>query len=342
MTPRMPCITDVAAAAARLRPLLAPTPLVRSERFDGWLKLEALQVTGSYKVRGALNAMLVALAGGDRRPVVAASAGNHARGMAWAARRLGLEAHAVVPVTAPRTKVLGAEMLGASVIRSGDSYEDALEHARALAARHDWRFLPAFDDPDVIAGQGTVGWELEASPDVVLVPIGGGGLASGVGLAMRERGVRVVGVQVEGVDAMARALDGRPELANVPATIADGVRVRAAGELTRRICAEVLDDVVTVPESELRDVVVELAAFDRVVAEGAGALACAALGRVKGRRKIAVVSGGNIDLATLAVLAGDAARARPAGTTLPSGAERAALGKPELEAAKQPLQNYQE
>lgn len=300
MTTRRPDVADVAAAASRLRPLLAPTPLVRSERFDASLKLETLQVTGSYKVRGAANAMLVALANGDRRPIVAASAGNHARGVAWAANRLGLEAHTVVPISAPRTKVRGAEALGADVIRFGSSYEEAQEHAMLLAARKDWRFLPAFDDPDVIAGQGTVGWELlDAQPEVVLVPLGGGGLASGVGLALKSRGARIVGVHIEGLDAMARALGGRPTLDVLPATIADGVRVRHVGELTRRICADVLDDIVTVTEDEVRRAVVELAAFERIVAEGAGALAYAALGHGTGARTIAVISGGNIDLDSL-------------------------------------------
>lgn len=306
MTARLPDVADVAAAASRLRPLLAPTPLVRSERFEAWLKLETLQATGSYKVRGASNAMLVALANGDRRPIVAASAGNHARGVAWAANRLGLTAHTVVPVTAPLTKVRGTEALGAKVIRFGSSYEEAQEHALLLGRQNGWRLLPAFDDADVIAGQGTVGWELlDPLPDVVLVPLGGGGLAAGIGVALASRGVKIVGVHVEGLDAMARALAGRAPLDAAPSTIADGVRVRSVGHLTRSICAHVLDDIITVPEALVRKTVVELAAFDRVVAEGAGALACAALERVRARRKVAVVSGGNIDLETLAALTRD-------------------------------------
>jgi len=320
MTARLPDFADVAAAASRLRPLLAPTPLVRSERFDGWLKLEALQVTGSYKVRGASNAMLVALASGDRRPVIAASAGNHARGVAWAANRLGIEAHTVVPVTAPLTKIRGTEALGADVIRSGRSYEEAQDHAQSLARRNGWRFLPAFDDPDVVAGQGTVGWELlDTQADAVIVPLGGGGLAAGVGLALKARGVRIVGVHVEGLDAMARALEGRPGLDAPRATIADGVRVRAAGELTRRICADVLDEIVVVTEAKVRRAVVELAAFDRIVAEGAGALACAALEQVAGARKIAVVSGGNIDLESLIALTGDRLAGSAAGGRVVGG-----------------------
>jgi threonine dehydratase len=285
---------------------LSPTPLVRSEYFDGWLKLETLQVTGSYKVRGALNAVLVALANGDKRPVVAASAGNHARGVAWAARHVGLPAHAVIPITAPHTKIRGTKDLGADVIRYGETYEEALEHARRLAHSNDWRIVPAFDDRDVIAGQGTVGWELlEASPDVVLVPVGGGGLAAGIGTALKARGIRVVGVHVEGLDAMARALHGAAPMGEPRPTIADGVRVRSVGELTSKICVDVVDEIVVVSEATVRRAILDLASFDRVIAEGAGALACAALEQVRGRRKIAVVSGGNIDMATLAALARD-------------------------------------
>lgn len=290
-------VRDVARASERVRSVLTPTPVVRSDHFGGWLKLENLQATGSYKVRGALHALMVAVEAGDRRPVVAASAGNHARGVAWAAHHLGLQACVVIPTGAPMTKIRGAAALGAKVISHGHGYEEAQEYARHLARENCWRFLPAFDDPDVIAGQATVGWELlSAAPDVVLVPIGGGGLAAGMGIALQYQNIRVVGVQVQGADAMARALTGQPCLGEPAETIADGIRVRAPGVLTRQICAQVLDDLVTVTEREVRQTLVDLAAMDRIVAEGAGALAPAAMSKVQGERKIAVVSGGNIDM----------------------------------------------
>lgn len=202
-------VADVLAAQARLRKYLSPTPLHYAERFGVWLKLENLQRTGSYKVRGALNALLAGLERGDERPVICASAGNHAQGVAWSAYRLGVQAITVMPYGAPQTKIAGVAHWGATVRQHGNSYDEAFAFARELADQNGYRFLSAFDDPDVIAGQGTVGIELAAhAPDVVIVPIGGGGLASGVALALKSQGVRIVGAQVEGVDSMARAVRG--------------------------------------------------------------------------------------------------------------------------------------
>ncbi|MBA8884463.1 threonine dehydratase [Dokdonella fugitiva] len=303
---RVPGFADVLVAQARLRAHLAPTPLHHAERFGCWLKLENLQRTGSYKVRGALNALLAARERGDRRATIAASAGNHAQGLAWAAHRLGARAITVMPRCAPATKVAGVAHWGATVRLHGDGYDETKAFAAALAAQHDWRLLPAFDDADVIAGQGTVGLELAALvPDVVIVPIGGGGLAAGIALALKSlrgtRRLRVVGAQVEGVDAMARALRGEEARDPLP-TLADGVRVKEAGRLTRRVLANLLDDIVIVREAELRETLVRLALEEHVIAEGAGALALAAGRRVAGRRKCAIVSGGNVDAGVLARL----------------------------------------
>lgn len=303
--------SDVLAAQARLRRYLEVTPTHYAERFGCWLKLENLQRTGSYKVRGALNALLVARERGDERTVIAASAGNHAQGLAWAAYRLGVPAITVMPRCAPETKIAGVAHWGATVRLHGDSYDEAKAFAIELAAQHDYRLLSAFDDRDVIAGQGTVGLEIAAmSPDVVLVPIGGGGLAAGVALALKSQGVRIIGAQVEGVDAMARALQGDHSLREPAMTLADGVRVKQPGALTERILAELLDDVIIVREAELRETLVRLALEEHVIAEGAGALALAAGRRVPGKRKCAVVSGGNLDAAVLARLLSDV-RPRP-------------------------------
>lgn len=296
-------VADVLAAQARLRRYLPPTPMHHAERFGVMLKLENLQRTGSYKVRGALNALLAARERGDQRPVIAASAGNHAQGLAWAAYRLGVQAITVMPHGAPENKIAGVAHWGATVRQHGNSYDEAYAFARELAEQNDYRFLSAFDDPDVIAGQGTVGIEIAPfTPDVVIVPIGGGGLASGVALALKSQGVRVVGAQVEGVDAMARALQGDTALVDPVASLADGVRVKVPGFLTRRLCASLLDDVVIVREAELRETLVRLALEENLIAEGAGALALAAGRRVSGKRKCAVVSGGNIDARVLAAL----------------------------------------
>jgi threonine dehydratase len=299
-------VADVLAAHARLRRFLPPTPLHYAERFGTWLKLENLQRTGSYKVRGALNALLAARERGDDRPVIAASAGNHAQGLAWAAYRLNVPAIAVMPHGAPQTKIAGVAHWGATVRLHGDTFDEARAFALQLAERNGYRFLSAFDDPDVIAGQGTVGLEIASlAPDVVLVPIGGGGLAAGVALALKAQGVRIVGAQVEGVDAMARALRGDAPGAAPVATLADGVRVKEPGLLTRRVLSELIDDVVIVREAELRETLVRLALEEHVIAEGAGALALAAGRRVAGKRKCAVVSGGNIDAMVLAGLLSD-------------------------------------
>lgn len=306
---------DILAAQARLRPYLPVTPLHYAERFGCWLKLETMQRTGSYKVRGALNALLAARERGDRRPVIAASAGNHAQGLAWAAYRLGVPAIAVMPHGAPETKIAGVAHWGATVRLHGDTFDEARAFALELAERNGYRFLSAFDDADVIAGQGTVGIEIAAcAPDVVLVPIGGGGLAAGVALALKSQGVRIIGAQVEHVDAMARVLredNAAKAEAFVPAaTLADGVRVKHPGLLTRHLLAGLLDDIVIVREAELRETVVRLALEEHLIAEGAGALALAAGRRVPGRRKCAVVSGGNIDAGVLAGLLSDI-RPRP-------------------------------
>jgi threonine dehydratase len=290
----------LAAAEARIRGALAPTPALWSAGHGAFLKLESLQVTGAYKVRGAYNAIAAQVERGDRRPVVAASAGNHGLGVAWAARALGLAAIVVVPREAPATKVRGCRALGAEVLVGGEGFEDCAAAARALAVARGGRFLHAFDEAEVVAGQATVGAELAAlAPDVVVVPVGGGGLAAGIASALRPRGVRVVGAQVAGVDALRRALRGAPPLAAPGPTIADGLRVALPGALTTRICAAGLDDVVTVEEEEVAEAIARLALEDKIVAEGAGAVAVAALVKVRGARRVAVVSGGNIDAALL-------------------------------------------
>lgn len=295
--------SDVLAAQARLRAYLPTTPLHHAERFGCWLKLENLQRTGSYKVRGALNALLAARERGDTRPVIAASAGNHAQGLAWAGHRLRVPVITVMPLNAPKTKIAGVSRWGATVRLHGNSYDEAKTFAAELAAQHNYRLLSAFDDADVIAGQGTVGLEIAAlAPDVVLVPIGGGGLASGVALALKSQGVRIVGAQVEGVDSMARALRGDHRLIEPAITMADGVRVKQPGALTQRVLRELLDDLVIVREAELRETLARLALEEHVIAEGAGALALAAGRRVSGKRKCAVVSGGNIDAGVLSPL----------------------------------------
>jgi threonine dehydratase len=295
----------LAAAVARVRGVLPETPLLRSERLGAWLKLENLQATGAYKVRGAFNALAADVERGERRPVFAASAGNHGLGVAWAARRLGVAATIVVPDGASQTKVSGCRALGARVVHAGNGFESCVAQARALAAAAGGRFLHAFDDVQVIAGQSTVAAELLAlRPDTVVVPIGGGGLVAGVGSVLHRHGIRVVGAQVAGVDSLRRALMAggppAPQPAPAPAlTLADGLRVAAPGLLPLRIASVFLDEIIVVSEAEVGAAIASLALHERVVAEGAGAVAVAALARVAGKRRVAIVSGGNIDASLL-------------------------------------------
>ncbi len=301
---------DVQEAQVRLRSVLPRTPTVYSRHRSAWLKLECLQPTGSYKVRGALNALTAQARRGDRRPVVVASAGNHGAGVAWAARHLGLRAVVVVPCHAPANKVRKIRELGARVQVCGETFEHSLAWAKHQARKHSWRFLHAFDDPDVIAGQGTVGLDLfRLRADVVLVPVGGGGLASGMSVVMRSVGVRVVGVQVEGVDAMARYLKGEEEKIKPRQTVADGLRVSEPGALTKTLCREGLDEMIVVSEAEVRQAMIAMAYEDGLWTEGAGAVAVAALPYVSASRPVAVVTGKNVDNALLeGLLAGVAGR----------------------------------
>lgn len=302
-------IGNVLEAQQRLSPYLKTTPLHYAERFGCWLKLENLQRTGSYKVRGALNALLVAQEQGDTRPVIAASAGNHAQGLAWAGHKLSRPVVTVMPETAPHTKIQGVARWGAKVVLHGQNYDQAKAHAHSLAKQNHYALLPAFDDPHVIAGQGTIGLELGSlAPDVVFVPIGGGGLAAGMALVLKAQGIRVIGVQVEDVDAMTRALRGHPQLTEPAITLADGIRVKEAGKLTFQMLENVLDDLILLTEQEVRETLVRLALEEHIIAEGAGVLALAASQKIKdqnikgNQRKCAIVSGGNIDAGVLGPL----------------------------------------
>ena len=298
MAPSSPLsLASVQQAHARIRPWILRTPLIRSTHRGAWLKLENLQHTGAYKIRGALNALLIQKEAGDSRPVVAASAGNHGAGVAWAAHKLGLQAIVAVPKNAPKSKINRITKLGAQVVLHGDNFDECLVWAQRKARERDWRLLHAFDDPDVIAGQGTIALEMLAlNPDVVVVPIGGGGLAAGHALVLRETGIRLIGVQVEGVDAMASAIRGGPTRIEPCRSVADSLRVREAGLLTRTLCEEVLDDIVLVSEEATINAMRSLASRERIRAEGAGAVTIAALDQIRGHRRIALVSGGNTDL----------------------------------------------
>jgi len=299
-------LKDVFAAERRIRGVLKKTPLVFNQRLDAWLKLECLQTTGAYKVRGALNALILQMERNDYRTVVAASAGNHGLGVAWAAKYLGLKAMIVVPKDSPRTKIEKIHKLGAKVIVNGSNFDESLGWAKNLATRKHARFLHAFDDPDIIAGQGTIALEvLKLAPSLVLAPIGGGGLAAGVSVVLKEAGIPTIGVQIDGVDAMNSFLGGGPTKIEPNKTIADGLRVSEAGQLTREICRSMLTDTILVTEEEVKHTIVSAYLDDGIIVEGAGAVSMTALKKVSGSKRLALVTGGNLDTHALDSLIND-------------------------------------
>jgi threonine dehydratase len=305
----------VEAARRRLRDAIVETPCAYSQTLSEltgarcFVKLENLQMTGSFKERGAANLLLQLTPDDRRRGVIAASAGNHGLAVAFHAARLGAPATIVMPEYAPLIKVTNARRYGAEVVLHGSNFDEAYERARALEAERGLIFVHPFDDPRVIAGQGTLGLEvLEQLPDVeaVIVPVGGGGLIGGVGLAVKSTrpDVQVIGVQAAALPAMSRSLEARQRVrVDAAPTIADGIAVRQVGALTLELATAWVDRVVTVDEEELSNAVLLLLEIEKTVVEGAGAAPLAALlNRPLGleRRSVALVlSGGNIDVTML-------------------------------------------
>jgi threonine dehydratase len=297
-----PGLPEIEQARARLEGVARVTPVFRSEtlsRLAGrevQLKAENLQRTGSFKIRGAYNMISTLEPERRRAGVVAASAGNHGQAVAWAAREVGATARIFMPQDAPMAKVDATRSYGAEVELTGPALEEALEAARAYVAASGATLVHPFEEPLVIAGQGTIGLELaEQLEDVgtVVIPVGGGGLASGIALALRERrpNVRIVGVQAAGTQPGGAGF-----------TIADGIAVKAPGELTSGILERVLDDLVAVGDEEIAEAIVLLLERTKLVVEGAGAVGIAALlaGSVGGSGPVVpVLSGGNIDASLL-------------------------------------------
>ena len=310
----MPAIelADVQRAWDVVRGQVRHTPMKRSSSLsamtgaDFHLKLENFQRTGSFKVRGALNKVHALTAAERKAGVVAASAGNHAQGVAYAAHQAGVQATIFMPEDATLAKVVATRGYGAEVRLAGKDYQEAYEEAVAHQRRTGATFVHAFEDPLVMAGQGTLGLELAQDlPDVdaVLVPVGGGGLISGVATALKgvRPDVEVIGVQAEGASTVAPSLKkGSPVTIDEARTMADGIAVRKASEMTLEVIRRRVDQVVTVAEPEIAAAILFLLERSKAVVEGAGAvtLAAAMHGKVKldGRKACAVVSGGNIDM----------------------------------------------
>ena len=308
-------LSEIQAARERLAGHLIQTPVVYSQtlsRLSGrevFLKLENLQTTGSFKLRGSLNKLQLLPAGAKATGVVAASAGNHAQGVAYAATLAGRPATIVMPQWASLSKQLATEGYGGTVVRHGQTLAEALAKAQELA-QTGLIFIHPFDDPQIIAGQGTLGLELAAALpqlDAVLVPVGGGGLAGGVAAALKEVNfkIKVYGVQTQTVPSAQAALAaGRPVPVAGGATLADGINVTCVGQHTFPLLQHYLDGLALVSEAEIADAVLLLLERKKVLSEGAGAVPVAALlhhlaGQDLGRQVALVISGGNMDIPLL-------------------------------------------
>ena len=309
-----PGIDDIRAAAARLEGAIEHTPCVRSRtlsRLTGaevFLKFENLQFTASFKERGALNRLLALTPEERKRGVIAMSAGNHAQAVAYHAARLGVRAVIVMPKGSPNSKIRNTEVHGAEVVLAGDSLHEAAAHAHERAAREHLVFVHPYEDRLVVAGQGTVGLEmLQAVPelDVLVIPVGGGGLIAGVAIAAKalKKEIRIFGVESRSYPSMHQKLAGLPVEVGGD-TIAEGIAVKDVGSLAVGVVQRLVEEVLVVEEDTIERAVVALIEIEKTVAEGAGAAGLAALlehrDRFAGRRVGIPICGGNIDSRLLA------------------------------------------
>lgn len=313
-------LSDIQSARERIKDRIELTPCDYSEilsRIYGchiYLKLENLQITGSFKPRGAFNKILQLTPEQRDAGVIAASAGNHAQGVAYAALQLGIKATIVMPETTPLAKIRGTEELGASsIVLYGSRYGEAYEKASELQQQHGYTFIHAFDDPQVIAGQGTIGLEiLEQVPDLdmLVVPVGGGGLISGCAIAIKQSrpDVHIIGVEAERIPAMKASLEaGHIETCHPANTIADGISIARVGQHTYPLVEQYVDEIVTVSEESIATAIMMLLEKEKTLAEGAGATGFAAIchariSNIKNKKIVVILSGGNIDMTMLTVI----------------------------------------
>ena len=303
-------LQDFTTAREHLQKVLLPTHLIYSPIFSEesgnqiYIKPENLQKTGAFKIRGAYNKINKLTEEEKKRGVIASSAGNHAQGVAYAAQELGIKAVIVMPKTTPLIKVQSTKKYGAEVVLYGDVYDDAYQKAKELEAQEGYVFVHPFDDIDVLEGQGTIALEiLEEMPDaeVIVVPIGGGGLISGIAAAakMIKPDIKIIGVEPSGAASATEALK-KNKVVTLPEanTIADGTAVKRIGDLTFNCIKQYVDEVVTVDDYELTEAFLLLAEKHKLIAENSGILPLAALKKLseRGKKVVPVVSGGNIDV----------------------------------------------
>ena len=307
-----PALSEIMEAAKRLKPILHHTELDLSSTFSSmsggniYLKCENRQKTGSFKIRGATNKLSAMIERGERQPVVASSAGNHAQGVAYAASVFGIPATIVMPKNAPIAKIQATEGYGAKVVLAGDVYDDAYAKACEICKEEGAAFLHPYNDLEVIAGQGTLGLEILGdlpTVDIIITPAGGGGLLAGVIAAVKQVNprVQVYGVQAEGANAIAQSFREKRLISTATAlTIADGIAVKSPGDITVDIINSFCDGVVTVSDTQIADAILLLMERCKMIVEPAGATPVAAiLNRkidVKGKNVVCLLSGGNIDV----------------------------------------------
>ena len=305
-------LNEIELAAKRLEGTIHRTPVERSKTFselagaDVYLKYENQQKTGSFKIRGASNKIAALAERGEVKSVVASSAGNHAQGVAYAAHVHGIPATIVMPKAAPISKAQATEGYGARVVLHGDCYDDAYNKAIEIQQEEGATFLHPFDDPEVIAGQGTIGFEILhdlPTVDIIIVPAGGGGLLAGVAACIKQINprVKVIGVQAEGANPICRSFHEKKDISlDSVSTIADGIPGKHPGKLTMELINKYADDVVTVSDAEISAAILLLMERSKQIVEPAGATPLAAVlnGKVdvKGKKVVCVLSGGNIDV----------------------------------------------
>lgn len=309
-------LEDILEARERISGICVNTKLIYSQEFsresgnEVYIKPENLQITGAFKLRGALNKVSMLSDDQKRRGLIASSAGNHAQGVAYSASKLGIKATIVMPKTTPLIKVQATKNYGVDVVLAGDVYDEAYEEAKRLERENEYTFVHPFNDVSVMAGQGTIALEIiEELKDVdaILVPIGGGGLISGISVAAKSinPNIKVIGVQAEGANAMKLSFDsGKLTYSSSVDTIADGAAVKQPGDISFEIIKKYVDEIVTVSDHELMEAVFILLEKHKLVAEATGVMSLAALKRLdfRGKKVVSLVSGGNIDVVTIASL----------------------------------------
>ncbi|MBD3266181.1 threonine ammonia-lyase [bacterium] len=305
-------LDDVKAAHANVKPQIYHSPCMLSQTLSkltgsqAYLKLENLQMTGAFKERGALNKLLSLTEAERQNGVIAASAGNHAQGVAYHAARLGIKATIVMPEGTPLNKINNTKKHGAEVLLYGRNYDEAFEEAIYKQQKEGFHFIHAFDDELVMAGQGTIGMEIVEDgiePDAVLVPVGGGGLISGIAVAIKEQypNCKVYGIEAKEAPSMKVSLEaGKIMPVKTMPTLADGIAVKSVGQSTFPVIQHYVDDIVLVDDEEIAAAIMTLLEVEKTLVEGSGATPLAALAYhdlpLKNKRVVMIISGGNIDI----------------------------------------------